>query len=85
MSRRPGQWVDELVAAVGCGYVRIETKDGSRREGKITAIQTRTLIVNGHPEEIPTDIELNGDPIDSIAIDWIQKMELDVPSAKRKE
>ena len=85
MTRRPGQWVDELVAAVGRGYVRIETKDGSRREGKITAVQTRTLIVNEQAEEIPTDIELNGDPIDSIAIEWIRRIELEVPDAGRKE
>jgi hypothetical protein len=85
VSRRPGQWVDDLFEAVGRAYVRLETVDGSRREGLVSGLRTRTIDIDGEREEIPTEIELNGDALDMIAFDGVRTMSLELPQTTEQE
>ncbi len=70
-----GAWIDELVNSTG-QYVRLETRDGVVREGRLSGLGSRTLVWNGKPVEILEEIELNGDPFDKIALDRISTFEL---------
>jgi hypothetical protein len=65
-----GKWIDELVATTG-QYVRLETSDGVIREGRLSGLRTRELTWNGAKVLIPTEVELNGDPNDTIPMDRI--------------
>lgn len=60
-----GKWIDDLFAGVG-KYVTLETGSGTIREGKMTGLRTRTVMFNNEPSELVTDIELNGDPTDTV-------------------
>lgn len=57
--------------------VHLETHDGSRREGKITSFSFRTLVLNGVEAELPTELELNGDIMDTIPLIQIAKLDID--------
>ena len=70
-----GAWIDELVNSTG-QYVRLETRDGVVREGRLSGLGSRTLMWNGKPVEILEEVELNGDPFDKIALDSIATFEL---------
>jgi len=70
-----GKWIDDLVGNVG-QYVSIETSDGMEREGQLSGLKSRTLNFNGAPVEIITELEINGDPYDSIPLDRISKLNL---------
>ena len=70
-----GAWIDELVGSTG-QYVRLETRDGVIREGRLSGLGSRTLMWNGKPVEILEDIELNGDCFDKISLDRIATFEL---------
>jgi len=65
-----GAWIDNLVDNVG-QYVTIETSDGMTREGRLSGLKSRTLNYNREEVEIITELELNGDPYDSVPIDRI--------------
>lgn len=70
-----GEWIDEIVAATG-QYIRLETTDGIRRQGRLSGLRTRELKWEGRKVLIPTEVELNGDPNDSVPLDRIATMEL---------
>lgn len=50
------------------GRKRIETLDGSVRQGKITGVQTREIRLLDRVIKTPTAIELDGDTMDTV--DW---------------
>ncbi len=76
--RKPaGQWIDNLVEAVGSKYVRLETTEGVNRAGKLSGIRTRSILFNGTPCDIPIELELNGDPTDTVPIHRIAKLSID--------
>lgn len=69
-----GAWIDEVYNNVG-NYVNVETYDGITRGGRMTAIRTKTVEFNGHPMELPTEVELNGDPTDTIEINRLKRID----------
>ncbi len=73
--RVSGEWIDQMVAATG-QYIRLETSDGIRREGRLSGLRTRELKWEGEAVLIPTEVELNGDPNDCVPLDRISIMEL---------
>jgi fatty acid-binding protein DegV len=68
-----GQWIDQIVRSTG-QYVRVETLDGVIREGRLSSLRTRELTMFGAKVLLPTDLELNGDPMDTIALDRVDKL-----------
>jgi hypothetical protein len=62
-----GAWIDSVHAAVG-GYVNIETKDGVIRNGKLSGLRCAQMKMNGRTVEVLKEIELNGDPTDTVDI-----------------
>lgn len=75
MTTITGTWIDALVNSCG-QYVRLETLDGGVREGRLSGLRTRELSMFGAKVLMPTDVELNGDPNDTIAIDRIMELRL---------
>jgi hypothetical protein len=65
-----GSWIDSLDNHLG-QYLQLETSDGIRREGRLSGLSTKTIRLNGVEEKMLTDLELNGDPQDRVAIDRI--------------
>lgn len=57
-------------------FARVETLDGSVREGKITGVYDWPIEVNGETELISKGIELNGDRSDTIDFFAIRRMNL---------
>ncbi|MGW8177314.1 MAG: hypothetical protein ACWGQW_00735 [bacterium] len=70
-----GKWIDELVHNVG-QFIRLETSDGIDREGRLSGLKSRSIKWNGEEVEIITELELNGDPYDSVPLDRISELEL---------
>lgn len=70
-----GKWIDELVRNVG-QFIRLETSDGIDREGRLSGLKSRSIKWNGEEVEIITELELNGDPYDSVPLDRISELEL---------
>lgn len=70
-----GEWIDQIVAATG-QYIRLETSDGIRREGRLSGLRTRELKWEGAKVLIPIEVELNGDPNDTVPLDRVAIIEL---------
>jgi len=70
---KPGEWVDTILDSTG-EFMRLETSDGVRREGKISGFTYRTFKLNGQEVKWPTEIEVNGDPNDRIPLDRVAHM-----------
>ena len=60
-----GKWIDDINDGVG-KYVKMETRDGVVREGRLSGLRTRQIVFNGKIQEIVTELELNGDPTDTV-------------------
>jgi hypothetical protein len=74
--KRPGQWIDDVVAAIGRN-VHLETGDGVVREGRFTGLGWREIEINGKTLEYPARVELNGDPSDYVDFPLIVRMNID--------
>lgn len=74
--KKAGEWMDAVAASVG-KFIHIETGDGVSREGKLTGLRTREIIMNGKPVDMPIAIELNGDPNDFIDFEVIFRFDID--------
>jgi hypothetical protein len=74
--KRPGQWIDDVVGAIGRN-VHLETGDGVLREGKFTGLAMREIEINGEVREVPSRVELNGDPSDYVDFGLIVRMQID--------
>lgn len=68
-------WDIELDALIGC-IAHFETKDGIRREGRISKILKETFWLAGEEVDIPRGFELNGDPMDEINVDRLIRLDL---------
>ncbi len=75
MSQNGWKWDVDLEALVG-KHAHLETKDGTRREGRITAVHTKTFTLDGVKLDIPESVELNGDPLDLIPLDKLQTLDV---------
>jgi len=69
------KWVIELRGMLQKRF-HLETKDGFRREGKITGIRMNRCKINGEQHEWPEAVEINGDPGDCIKFDQIAKLDI---------
>lgn len=74
--KKAGAWIDLVSASVG-KFVHLETGDGIEREGKLTGLRTREMFVNGECVDVPTAIELNGDPNDFVDFGFIARFDID--------
>ncbi len=63
--------------AVGKKYVRLETAQGVDRSGKLSGLRTRPIKFNGETVDIPIELELNGDPTDTVPLHLISKLSID--------
>jgi hypothetical protein len=73
---RAGQWIDDVVGAIG-RHVHLETTDGVLREGRFTGLGMREIQVNGQTREVPNRVELNGDPSDYVDFGLIARITID--------
>lgn len=74
--KRAGQWIDDVVGAIGRN-VHLETSDGVLREGRFTGLAMREIEINGEAREMPSRVELNGDPSDYVDFGLIARMTID--------
>jgi len=65
--------MDEINGSLG-EFIRLETTDGLIREGKLSGLRTRQLLLDDAEVDIITEVELNGDPTDTVAINRIAKL-----------
>ena len=70
-----GRWIDKLASANG-KFVTLETSEGGVRSGRLTGLKSRTVTFNGDEESVPTEIELNGDPMDSVPFDRLVRVDV---------
>jgi hypothetical protein len=75
-SRTRGQFIDELYAGTG-RPCRLETIDGSVRNGRLSGLRTRVIKYNGFDQEIVEEVELNRDPSDTIPLSRIAILNID--------
>lgn len=71
--RAKGQWIDDIHEAVG-SFINFETAEGIQRGGKLSGIRTRVIEFNGVQQDIPMELELNGDPTDTVPISRMVKI-----------
>jgi hypothetical protein len=69
------KWIDKLLASVN-HYINLSTTDGIDRDGRISGFVMRSFVFNGQKIDVPTEIELNGDPNDKISLDRIASMDV---------
>lgn len=75
MKFTPSKWIDTITNSIGKN-VYLETTDGIRRSGRISGLTCRTMKFNGDKADLPTEIELNGDPNDRIPLDRVTWMDI---------
>lgn len=74
--KRPmGYWIDAIHEGVG-RMVNVETSEGIVRSAKLTGTRSRQLMLNGEVCEFITEIELNGDPTDTMNILSLKKISI---------
>lgn len=71
-----GAWIDVLFASVD-KFINLETSDGSRRSGRLSGFRTKVVLFNGAEHDVPTELELNGDPTDTVALAGIVSVRID--------
>lgn len=70
--------IEAVVAKLVDTNVDLETKDGSRRSGKVTAVTWLSVLVDGVEARWPKGVVMNGDKNDEIPWDrlsWINSAE----------
>lgn len=70
-----GDWIDDMVGSIG-SYVVMRTTEGVERSGRISGFQMRQFIYNGEKTDVPSEIELNGDPYDRVPIDRLESIRI---------
>lgn len=69
------EWEVDLSEMVGA-FCKIETTDGSIREGKITGVNSHPVQIDGEVYDLPKCVELNGDTSDTIDFYFMRSLEL---------
>lgn len=72
--RGEADWINELHNHV-TRYIKLETLEGVRREGRLSGFVTRKLKINGREETAVVELELNGDPQDRVSYDRIASLD----------
>jgi hypothetical protein len=70
-----GEWIDKLVSSIG-DYVVMRTTEGVERCGRISGFELRSFKFNGELVDIPSEIELNGDPYDRVPMDRLESIKI---------
>jgi hypothetical protein len=70
-----GFWIDVLVQSVG-KYIKLETKDGIRREGRLSSLENEIIIFNDEEVELIKELQLNNDPFDSVPFERVKEFEI---------
>ena len=70
MTKRSGNWISRLIESVDKN-MNLETVDGVSRGGRISGITFRKFTFNEREQQVPEEIELNGDPNDRVPLDRI--------------
>lgn len=76
VAKSRGIWIDQLYAAAG-RMVRLETTDGVQRSGRMSGLRSREIRYNGTVTEFVTEIELNGDPSDTVPLGSLVQLDID--------
>jgi hypothetical protein len=76
MTSEKWDWNIDLSAFVG-RTCRLSTKDGTYREGKISAVKMTSLEVADHLVELPQAVELNGDLEDLVPFDRLTSLKVE--------
>ena len=71
-----GLWIDDLYRAAG-RMVRLETTDGVHRSGRMSGLRSREIQYNGTLTEFVVEIELNGDPSDTVPLGSLVRLDID--------
>lgn len=71
-----GAWIDQLYRAVG-RMVRLETRDGVQRSGRMSGLRAQEIAYNGVKTEFVTEIEMNGDPSDTVPLSSLVQLDID--------
>jgi hypothetical protein len=70
-----GFWIDVLVQSVG-KYIKLESNDGIRREGRLSSLENEIIIFNGEEVELIKELQLNNDPFDSVPFERVKEFEI---------
>ena len=70
-----GEWIDKLMSSIG-SFVVMRTSEGVERCGRISGFKMRNFEFNGKLVDIPSEIELNGDPYDRVPIDRLESIKI---------
>lgn len=73
-TQRTTGWFIELLHDSTGKFINIETTDGLIREGRVSGLRLRSLMVNNVSVDFIEEIELNGDPTDCIPINRIGRI-----------
>lgn len=73
--RTAGAWIDTLVEGTG-KFCNLETVEGLTRSGKLTGIRTKTILFNGEKQDVVFELELNGDPSDTLLLASLAKVNI---------
>ena len=68
-----GWWMDRVHASVG-KFINLETVDGGVREGRLSGLRLTEMTFNGIPVDVIQELELNGDPTDTIPVGRLKSM-----------
>lgn len=71
-----GWLADKLHVSVG-KFVHLETVEGAVRSGRLSGLRLSTFLVNEEVVDVVKEVELNGDPSDTIAIDSLKSLTID--------
>jgi hypothetical protein len=73
--RTAGAWIDALVDGTG-KFCNLETNEGLTRSGKLTSIRTKVILFNGEKVDVVYELELNGDPSDTLLVSSLAKINI---------
>lgn len=69
----PGWMLDQVYNHVG-EFVSLETKEGITREGRLSGLRMTKIKFNGEEVDVIDELELNGDPYDTIKLDRVASL-----------
>lgn len=75
-ARAIGTNIARLLLATG-GWIHVETRYGTIREGRLSGWTLATIEINGVDTQLPLALELNGDPADTIRLVDVVKLDVD--------
>lgn len=75
IAKTTGWWMDRIHNGVG-KFINLETVDGGVREGRLSGLRMVSMDFDGTMVDVVNELELNGDPTDTIPVNRIAKIRL---------